>query len=164
MFKNISLQAKNSLLQLGQKTIKPTCQELSKLRVSRNFLQHELPIRYIHLIKLLSVNGLNPVLTRVMEDVDILQKTAITKPGKDQEIIRKLSKRMGDTLKLVKSMSLDKNLLSQIYTCELSVKLLLEEWEGLEKNDNSLVQILDFVKVAEEVRNTDINGVTGMLP
>jgi hypothetical protein len=47
-------------------------------------------------------------------------------------------------------MPLDTRLKSQIYTLELSVKLLLEEWEAIEKG-KALVQSCDFVKVAEEV-------------
>jgi hypothetical protein len=97
MFKNISLQAKSSLLQLGKLPIKPFCQELAKLDQTRNFLAHELPIRYIHLIKLLSVNHLGTVLTRVLEDVDLLQSTGVL----NSETVAILSNRLENTLDMV---------------------------------------------------------------
>lgn len=147
MFKSLSLQAKNSLVELGQLPIRPQCQELLKLQQTRNFLSHELPVRYLHLIKMLSVNQMGPALYRVLEDVNILQSTQ----NVDKNVIATLSKRMTDTLEMVNSMPMDKKLQSQFYSLELSVKLLLEEWDGLERG-KELVQSLDFVQIAEEVR------------
>lgn len=158
MFKNVSLQARQSLLQLGQSRIKPTCQSMVGLRkVNQHWLKHELPIRYMHLIKLLSMKKcLEPVLARVLRDVDILQGGG----ENPQLLVPRLRRRMQKTLDLVDELGIRKSLLDQIYSLELSVQLLLDEWIAIDKKV-PLVETIDVVAVAREAAaKSKLNGQT----
>ena len=140
----LSNAAKQNLMIMGRTNITPTCQRISALRnINQDWVNHELPIRYMHLIKLLSMKKeLHPVLQRVVADVGLLKG--------DIPDVKTLTARMIKTLEIIDSLKIDEQLLDQIYTLEISVQLLLDEWQAAEKNV-PLVEHLDVVSVVHEV-------------
>lgn len=76
-YHSLSLRAQRSLLQISI-TAKPTPISLeSLLKVNPNWIQKELPFRYMHLIKFLSMRSskVEPLLDRYLKDVDLLANT-----------------------------------------------------------------------------------------
>jgi hypothetical protein len=76
-YHSLSLRAQRSLLQISI-TAKPTPISLENLlKVNPNWIQKELPFRYMHLIKFLSMRSskVEPLLDRYLKDVDLLANT-----------------------------------------------------------------------------------------
>jgi hypothetical protein len=124
---------------------RPTPTTLDSLRsVKQDWIVHEVPIRYSHLINLISQKPqLSDILKKYLSDIQNIKNNTIENP-------EELRRRSVIHIESIKKLNVNPSLLDQIYALNLSVQLLLDEWIALQKN-HPLVEQLDVVKVAIEV-------------
>ena len=139
----------------------------SLLKVNPNWIQQELPHRYFHLIKFLSLrqSTMEPVLNRYLlqwfvfislltkysygnrylKDVDLLANT-----GKGLDLTR-LKNRNHKSLSILKSLPIEQNVLERILTLNYGVEVLLDEYIALQAKKENLVANVNVIDVAQEV-------------